>query len=90
MVSLEDCYSFSGLSPEEIQAIAEFEAVPDVVAAQIGAALVKTPQGTLTLQLMLLRSAERARHAGHRDKAARMSTAYSRSRAKSGTSGLTA
>jgi len=36
MISLEDCIAMSGLSPEEIAAIAEHEHVPEVAAAALG------------------------------------------------------
>ena len=44
MLTLEDCIELSDLSEEEILAIAEHEHIPEMVAVELGAYLVHTPQ----------------------------------------------
>ena len=45
MLTLEDCIALSGLTPEEIAAIAEHEHIPSILAAELGEYLVETPDG---------------------------------------------
>jgi len=50
MLTLKDCIDLSGLSDVEVAAIAEHERVPEIVAAEIGCALVNTSAGRLVLK----------------------------------------
>ena len=45
MVDLESCIALSGLTEEEVAAIAEREHVPTVVAAALGSYLTRLPEG---------------------------------------------
>jgi hypothetical protein len=45
MLTLEDCIALSELSEAEIDAIAEHEHVPEIIAAEIGNYLVHTAKG---------------------------------------------
>ena len=50
MLTLKDCIDLSDLSDVEVAAIAEHEHVPEIIAAEIGCALVNTPAGRLVLK----------------------------------------
>jgi hypothetical protein len=45
LLSLEDCIGLSGLTREEIDAIAEHEHLPEMIAAELGNYLVHTASG---------------------------------------------
>jgi len=45
LLTLEDCLSLSDLSREEIDAIAEHEHLPEVIAAELGNYLIHTASG---------------------------------------------
>lgn len=78
MLSLQECIDFSDLSEEEIEAIAEHEHVPEIVAAEIGATLLQSTSGVCLLKLYLLENIEQARALGHFEKAARFEKLYRR------------
>ena len=60
MLTLQDCVGIAGLTPNEVGVIAEHDQVPEIVAAEIGNALLTTPQGTYTLRRYILEMLERA------------------------------
>lgn len=64
MLTLQDCVGISGLTPEEVRVIAEHEDVPDIVATEIGNALLASPQGTYLLRQYILELLERAAEHG--------------------------
>lgn len=72
MLSLQDCVDFSDLSEDEIDAIAEHEHVPPIVAAELGSTLLRTKAGACLIKLYLLDNIERARRIGQFDKARRL------------------
>lgn len=45
MLTIEDCFALSKLTEEEIDAIAEHEHLPEIVALELGAYLVRTDGG---------------------------------------------
>ncbi len=45
MVDLESCIALSGLTEEEVAAIAERERIPDMIAAALGSCLTRLPDG---------------------------------------------
>jgi len=45
MITLEDCIAFSGLTKQEVDAIAEHEHVPEIAAAAMARYLLKEPHG---------------------------------------------
>jgi hypothetical protein len=54
MLSFEDCVGFCDLTEEEIEAIAEHEGIPDLPAAELGAALLRRPDGIARISSMIL------------------------------------
>lgn len=54
MLSFEDCVAFCGLTVDEIGAIAEHEGIPEVPAAELGAALLRRPDGVARISSMIL------------------------------------
>ncbi|WP_330874613.1 hypothetical protein [Azospirillum brasilense] len=53
MITIEDCIGLSGLTREEIDAIAEHEHLPEIVAAELGSYLDQTPEGQRTIRRMI-------------------------------------
>lgn len=78
MLSLQECIDFSDLSKDEIEAIAEHEHVPEIVAAEIGATLLQTTSGVCLIKLYLLENIEHARARNQFDKASRLEKLYRR------------
>ncbi|MEQ8661936.1 MAG: hypothetical protein RLW62_14060 [Gammaproteobacteria bacterium] len=54
MISLRDCMEYLHLSAEEIDAIAEHEHVPPIIAAELGAYLTENEAGERALKRMIL------------------------------------
>ena len=62
MLTYEDCLGLCALSEEEIQAIAEHEHLPEIVALEFGNCLIRGPGGELLVSHMVIddiRAAER-------------------------------
>jgi hypothetical protein len=53
MLTLEDCIAFSELTQEEIDAIAEHDHLPEIVAAELGWFLVHTGAGCRGIATMI-------------------------------------
>lgn len=53
MLTLEDCIALSGLTREEIDAIAEHEHLPEMVATELGAYLIQLPEGTGAIKAII-------------------------------------
>jgi hypothetical protein len=53
MISLEDCIALSGLTEQEVMAIAEHEHVPEIAAAAIGRYWLKKPDGAGRIRDMM-------------------------------------
>jgi hypothetical protein len=53
VISLEDCIAFSGLTKQEVEAIAEHEHVPEIAAAAMGRYLLKEPHGAEKIRDMI-------------------------------------
>jgi hypothetical protein len=53
MITLEDCIALSGLTEQEVLAIAEHEHVPEIAAAAIGRYLLKEPNGADKIRDMM-------------------------------------
>ena len=64
MLSFEDCQGLCGLSEEEIRAIAQHENLPEVVAAEMGAYLLREPGGEARIRSMIEEDILAARAAG--------------------------
>ncbi len=54
MLTLQDCIELSGLSEEEIDAIAEHEHIPEIIAAELGQYLVKSEHGVPMIKRIIL------------------------------------
>lgn len=54
MLSYEDCIGMCELTPEEIEAVAEHEHVPEIVAAELGNYLLNCEDGVLRIRRILL------------------------------------
>lgn len=72
MLSIEDCIAFSDLTEEEIDAIAEHEHVPEIVAAEMGAYLVQTESGEARIQAMIVDDIRHAQQTGNFRHAAKL------------------
>ncbi|HYG86013.1 MAG TPA: hypothetical protein VD978_07120 [Azospirillum sp.] len=53
MLTIADCIEMSGLSEAEIDAIAEHEHVPEIIACEIAQYLSRCPGGTGTIKAMI-------------------------------------
>ena len=60
MLTLEDCIGLSDLTEEEIDAIAEHEHIPEIVATELGNYLVHSPEGIPMLRRMIIDDIEAA------------------------------
>lgn len=54
MISLEDCVALSGLSEDEILAIAEHEHIPEIAAAALASYLLNQAHGCQTIRRMIV------------------------------------
>jgi len=68
MLSFEDCVALSGLTEDEIDAIAQHEHLPEIVALELGTYLLHQPDGTLRIRAMILDDIAAAEAAGNRDR----------------------
>lgn len=64
MLTIEDCIELSGLTEEEVLAIAEHEHLPEMVAVEMGAYLVETPAGEKRIKRMIADDIAAARSRG--------------------------
>lgn len=69
MLSYEDCVGLSDLTAEEIEAIAEHENVPEIVAAELGSYLVHSSEGVPMIKRIILDDIEKAKQQGDEDRA---------------------
>jgi hypothetical protein len=72
MISLQDCIGLCGLTPDEIDAIAVHEHVPDVVAAAMASYLLQAPHGLEKVRDMIIDDIKSARAGDDPQKAARL------------------
>ncbi len=66
MLTIEDCIELSELTEDEILAIAEHEHIPEMVAIEMGAYLVHTPDGERRIKRMIVEDLQAARDRGDR------------------------
>jgi hypothetical protein len=64
MLTLEDCIALSGLTREEVDAIAEHEHLPEVIAVELGCYLLQLPQGRPAIKAIIRDDIARAQAAG--------------------------
>lgn len=65
MLTFEDCLAFCELSEDEIDAIAEHEHVPEMVAVELGSYLVEGSDGQLLIRQMIVEDILVARKKGN-------------------------
>lgn len=78
MLSMRDCLDYCDLTDDEVALIAEFEGIPDVMAAQVLCGLVQTDEGVQLLARWLRELIDYADAAGMPDKAARARAEFGR------------
>ncbi|MDR0674037.1 MAG: hypothetical protein LBF93_10390 [Zoogloeaceae bacterium] len=78
MLSLTDCLDFCGLDDSEIDAIAEHEHLPPIVAAELGNTLLQSEEGVCRLYDMVLDTMKQALERGSTLKVDRLSRVYQR------------
>jgi len=66
MLTLEDCLALCELSEDEVRAIAAHQHVPEIAAAELGAYLVRMPDGELAIKAMIRDDLRAAAAAGDR------------------------
>ena len=71
-ISLKDCIALSDLTEEEIDAIAEHEHIPEIVAAELGYYLTHSPDGVPVLRRMIVDDIAEARAKGDIKKLCRL------------------
>lgn len=76
MLCLEDCLEFCELDQDEVEAIAEHEHVPTIVAAEMGCELLKSEEGLARLHVMILDDIETALEHGHVEHASELAATY--------------
>lgn len=53
MLTIEDCIALSGLTGAEIDALAEHEHIPEIVAAELGNYLIHRPDGVPAIKAII-------------------------------------
>ena len=72
MLTYQDCLGLSGLTEDEIRAVAQHEHVPEMIALEFAQYLVHCPDGDMQLRRIILDDIEHAERCGHADRAARL------------------
>jgi len=72
MLSFEDCLALCNLAEEEIEAIAEHEHLPEIVAAELGTYLQRHPDGSVRISTMIREDLEVAMARGDAERASRL------------------
>lgn len=72
MLTYNDCLGLSGLSQEEVSALARIRHLPEVVALEMGWSLCRTPEGAGTIRRMILDDIEAACRRGDARAAAKL------------------
>ncbi len=65
MLSMQDVLDYCDLDQGEIDAVAEHEHLPTMLAAELGESLLSTPQGVFRLHAMIIENMQEALEAGH-------------------------
>lgn len=72
MVSLQECMDLSGLDQEAVEIIARRQHVPDIVAAEMGYTLCRTPEGLRQLRRLIRDDLKRAARDGDLQRSLRL------------------
>ena len=73
MITIEDCLALSDLTEEEVEAIAEHEHLPEIIAAELGCCLAHLPGGIQQIRSMIRDDLDAARLRGDRRHALKLS-----------------
>jgi len=73
MVSLEDCIAMCGLDAQEIEAIAEHEHIPSILAATFADHLLHQVDGAERIRQMIVNDIGMAARSNHPDRVAELS-----------------
>ena len=65
MLSMQDVLDYCDLDRGEIDAVAEHEHLPTMLAAELGESLLSTPQGVFRLHAMIIENMQEVLEAGH-------------------------
>jgi hypothetical protein len=76
MLTFNDCLGFCELTEEEIAAISEHERCADIVAAELGYALLQSEQGIRKIKRFILDDIARARASGQNAKSVQLEEVY--------------
>ncbi|WP_371323014.1 hypothetical protein VX159_11400 [Dechloromonas sp. ZY10] len=76
MLSIQDVLDYCDLDRGEIEAIAEHEHLPLAVAAELGEALLSTPEGVCQVHTMIIENIQHALDGGHYQHAQELVTVY--------------
>ncbi len=68
MLSREDCIALSGLTEDEILAIAQHEHIPGIAAAELGNYLSRSADGRLAIKSMIREDIQAAAARGERER----------------------
>ena len=72
MLTLKECLEFCDLTEEEINAIAQHEHVPEIVAAEIGSCLMQSNEGIDLIKRYMLEDIKNAELGGRPGKVQRL------------------
>ena len=64
MLTIKDCIALCELTEDEVEAIAEHEGIPDIVAAELGNYLVRRPDGVPAIKRIILDDIDEAKRRG--------------------------
>lgn len=76
MLSLQDCLDLCDLDCGEVEAIAEHEHVPAIIATELAQALVQSQEGVLNLHRMVLENLEQAASQGCSERVCQWARVY--------------
>jgi hypothetical protein len=65
MLTFEDCLALSGLSEDEVSAIAEHEHIPEIAAIEYGDYLIQSPDGKKHIKRIIIEDIEHSRNNGN-------------------------
>jgi hypothetical protein len=75
MLTREDCIALCDLDADLVDAIAEHEHIPEIIAAELGSYLCHTPEGELRIRGFVLDDIAAAKAAGDQEKVRRLKLA---------------
>ena len=76
MLTLQEIIDFVEIERSQLEAIAQLEHIPEVVAAELVAELTRTPHGVYRLHNLFLDAIEQAEYAGSRGKVRQLEEMY--------------